>query len=112
MHRFHPIWRTWGPWLLLALLAASLIPILLLGRYDWPSADDYSYALLSHESLLKGEFPLVGSWKYILNCYKGWQGTFSAIGMMTLTPLTFSPFLYWLTPVVMLVSLAGGMVFS
>ena len=32
MHRFHPIWRTWGPWLLLALLAASLIPILLLGR--------------------------------------------------------------------------------
>ena len=48
MHRFHPIWRTWGPWLLLALLAASLIPILLLGRYDWPSADDYSYALRTH----------------------------------------------------------------
>ena len=108
MQGIHSAWKKYGPWLLLALLAISLIPILLLGRYDWPSADDYSYALLSHESLLKGEFPLVGSWKYILNCYKGWQGTFSAIGMMTLTPLTFSPFLYWLTPVVMLGSLCAG----
>ena len=108
MQGIHSAWKKYGPWLLLALLAISLIPILLLGRYDWPSADDYSYALLSHESLLKGEFPLVGSWKYILNCYKGWQGTFSAIGMMTLTPLTFSPFLYWLTPVVMLASLCIG----
>ena len=94
MQGIHSAWKKYGPWLLLGLLAISLIPILLLGRYDWPSADDYSYALLSHESLLKGEFPLVGSWKYIVRCYTGWQGTFSAIGMMTLTPLTFSPFLY------------------
>lgn len=108
MQRLDSAWKKYGPWLLLALLAVSLIPILLLGRYDWPSADDYSYALFPHESILKGEFPLVGSWKYILNCYKGWQGTFSAIGMMTLTPLTFSPFLYWLTPVVMLGSLCIG----
>lgn len=86
MQGIHSAWKKYGPWLLLALLVVSLIPILLLGRYDWPSADDYSYALLSHESLLKGECPLVGSWKYIVNCYKGWQGTFSAIGMMTLTP--------------------------
>lgn len=108
MQRVDSIWKKYGPWLLLALLALSLIPILLLGRYDWPSADDYSYALFPHESILKGEFPLVGSWNYILRCYTGWQGTFSAIGMMTLTPLTFSPFLYWLTPVVMLASLCIG----
>ncbi len=108
MQQLDSTWKKYGPWLLLALLVLSLIPILALGRYDWPSADDYSYALFPHESMLKGEFPLAGSWRYILNCYKGWQGTFSAIGMMTLTPLTFSPFLYWLTPVVMLASLCAG----
>lgn len=108
MHRFRSVWRTWGPCLLLALLLLSLIPILMLGWYDWPSADDYSYALLSHEALLKGQCPLAGSLTYIVRCYTGWQGTFSAIGMMTLTPLTFSPFLYWLTPVVMLASLCVG----
>ena len=108
MHRFHPIWRTWGPWLLLALLAASLIPILLLGRYDWPSADDYSYALRTHEAIVQGQCPLTASLKHIAEYYKGWQGTFSAILLMTFTPLTVSPFLYWLTPVVMLASLCLG----
>lgn len=101
-------WKKYGPWLLLALLALSLIPILLLGRYDWPSADDYSYAFLPHEAILKGGFPLAGSWRYMLGCYTWWQGTFTAIGMMTLTPLTFSEQLYWLTPVIMLGSLCVG----
>ena len=108
MHRFHPIWRTWGPWLLLALLALSLIPILMLGRYDWPSADDYSYALRTHEAIVQGQCPLTASLKHIAEYYKGWQGTFSAILLMTFTPLTVSPFLYWLTPVVMLASLCLG----
>lgn len=108
MHRFRSLWKTWGPWLLLALLAVSLIPILVLGRYDWPSADDYSYALCTHEALLQGQCPFAASLKHIAECYEGWQGTFSAILLMTFTPLTVSPFLYWLTPVVMLASLCLG----
>nr|WP_317323913.1 DUF6056 family protein [uncultured Flavonifractor sp.] len=102
------IWKKYGPFLLLALLVVSLVPILLLGRYDWPSADDYSYALYTHEALSRGVSPLVGSWAYILRCYQGWQGTFSAVGLMTLTPLALSPFLYWLTPLVMLAALCAG----
>ena len=108
MERTIRIWNRYGPWLLLALLAASLIPILLLGRYDWPSADDYSYAVYTHDALLQGRCLLGASWQYILRCYTGWQGTFSAIGLMTFTPLAFSPYLYWLTPVVMLASLCTG----
>lgn len=108
MHRFRSLWKTWGPWLLLALLALSLIPILMLGRYDWPSADDYSYALCTHEALLQGQCPFAASVKHIAACYEGWQGTFSAILLMTFTPLTASPLLYWLTPVVMLSSLCLG----
>ena len=102
------VWKKYGPWLLLVLLAVSLIPVLLLGRYGWPSADDYSYALLPHEAMLNGECLLSGSWHAMWHYYKGWQGTFTAIGLMSLTPLTFSEYLYWITPVVMLASLCAG----
>ena len=54
MESIRTFWQKYGPWLLLALLAASLVPILLLGRYDWPSSDDYCYAYLPHEALLQG----------------------------------------------------------
>ena len=41
MDTIRTLWQKYGPWLLLALLVVSLIPILVLGRYDWPSSDDY-----------------------------------------------------------------------
>lgn len=95
------IWKKYGPWLLLALLVLSLVPILLLGRYDWPYADDYSYAFLTREALLQGRGPWPGVWRTMWGYYDTWQGTFMAMGMMALTPLAFSEHLYWITPVVM-----------
>src|SRR5699024_3269253 len=62
----------------------------------------------THEAIVQGQCPLTASLKHIAEYYKGWQGTFSAILLMTFTPLTVSPFLYWLTPVVMLASLCLG----
>ena len=108
MEAIQTFWRKWGPWLLLALLAASLVPILLLGRYDWPSADDYIYAYLPHEALLQGGSFWGEVWHTMWGYYKSWQGTFMALGLMAVTPLTFSEYLYWLTPVVMLSSLCVG----
>ena len=108
MEAIQTFWRKWGPWLLLALLAASLVPILLLGRYDWPSADDYIYAYLPHEALLRGDGFWGEVWHTMWGYYKSWQGTFTALALMALTPLTFSEYLYWLTPVVMLASLCTG----
>ena len=108
MHAIRVFWQKYGPWLLLALLAASLIPLLLLGRYDWPSADDYTYAYLPHEALLNGGSFWGEVWHTMWGYYKSWQGTFTALGLMALTPLTFSEHLYWLTPVVMLSSLCIG----
>lgn len=102
------LWRQWAPWLLLALLAASLVPVLLVGRYSWPSADDYSYAYLTHEALLKGSGFWGEVWHTMWGYYKSWQGTFSALGLMSLTPVTFSEGLYWLTPVVMVGSVCLG----
>lgn len=108
MERIRTFWQTYGPWLLLILLVASLVPILLLGRYDWPSSDDYCYAYLPHEALLQGEGFWGEVWHTMWGYYKSWQGTFMALGLMAFTPLTFSEYLYWLTPVVMLASLCIG----
>ena len=108
MDTIRTLWQKYGPWLLLALLVISLIPILVLGRYDWPSSDDYCYAYLPHEALLRGDGFWGEVWHTMWGYYKSWQGTFTALALMALTPLTFSPFLYWLTPVVMLASLCIG----
>ena len=108
MDTIRAFWQKYGPWLLLALLAASLIPVLVLGRYDWPSSDDYCYAYLPHEALLQGGSFWGEVWHTMWGYYKSWQGTFMALGLMAVTPLTFSEYLYWLTPVVMLSSLCTG----
>ena len=108
MERARMLWQKYGPWLLLALLAASLVSILLLGRYDWPASDDYCYAYLPHEALLQNGNFWGEVWHTMWGYYKSWQGTFMALGLMAITPLTFSEFLYWLTPIVMLASLCIG----
>ena len=108
MESIRTFWQKYGPWLLLALLIASLVPLLLLGRYDWPSSDDYCYAYLPHEALLQGGSFWGEVWHTMWGYYKSWQGTFTALGLMAVTPLTFSEYLYWLTPVVMLASLCAG----
>ena len=108
MDTIRTLWQKYGPWLLLALLVVSLIPILVLGRYDWPSSDDYCYAYLPHEALLQGGSFWGEVWHTMWGYYKSWQGTFMALGLMAVTPLTFSEYLYWLTPVVMLSSLCIG----
>ena len=108
MESIRTFWQKYGPWLLLALLIASLVPLLLLGRYDWPSSDDYCYAYLPHEALLQGGNFWGEVWHTMWGYYKSWQGTFTALGLMSVTPLTFSEYLYWLTPVVMLASLCIG----
>ena len=108
MHSIRAFWLKYGPWLLLALLAASLVPLLLLGRYDWPTSDDYCYAYLPREALMNGGSFWGEVWHTMWGYYEGWQGTFMALGLMALAPLAVSEYLYWLTPVVMLGSLCVG----
>lgn len=108
VNRAAALWRRWGPWVLLALLAAGLAPILLLGRYDWASLDDYCYAIWTHDALMAGSGFWGAVWRTMWGYYDSWQGTFMALGMMSLTPLAFSEFAYWVTPWVMIGSLGLG----
>lgn len=105
MHkRFTRLW----PWLLLAVFLLSLVPVLWLGQYARAGADDYCYGIAVHRALQEGGSLLEAVWHTISGYYQSWQGTFSALAFMSLTPCSWSEGAYWITPVVMLVSLAGG----
>ena len=101
-------WRKYGPWLLLCLLIAALIPLFYLGGFAHPAADDFSYGLFTHDALRDGSSLLNGVWRTVKGYYTGWQGTYSAIAMMTLTPSIWGTGMYFLTPIVMIASLAVG----
>ena len=105
MHkRFTRLW----PWLLLAVFLLSLVPVLWLGQYARAGADDYCYGIAVHRALQEGGSLLEAVWHTISGYYQSWQGTFSALAFMSLTPCSWSEGAYWITPVVLLVSLAGG----
>ena len=105
MHkRFTRLW----PWLLLAVFLLSLVPVLWLGQYAHAGADDYCYGIAVHRALREGGSLLEAVWHTVSGYYQSWQGTFSALAFMSLTPCSWSEGAYWITPVVMLVSLAGG----
>ena len=96
------------PVLLFLFLLLSLVPILLLGRYARASADDYCYGLRTMQALQNGHGFWAAVWHTMWGYYQSWQGSFVALGLMSLTPCIFSEQSYWLTPVVMLVSLILG----
>ncbi len=97
---------------LLALLAAVLLPMLVIAAYDVPCADDFSYGSSTHRVWVETHsLPAVlskAAW-VVDNYYHGWQGTFSATFLFSLQPAVFSARLYWVTPVLMLLSLCGGL---
>ncbi len=108
MRRLEQIWERWGAWFLLGLLAASLVPILLLGRYDWASADDFCYGILPRLALEQGESFWAAVARTVSSYYRTWQGSFMSLLLMSLTPVAFSEYAYWITPAVMLGSLCLG----
>lgn len=98
-------------WAALIALAALLLPLLLLGRYAVPAADDFSYGAPAHLAYAEsGSFAAAAAAaaEKTAESYESWQGTFSAIFLMALQPAVFSEGLYALTPWVMLLSLAIG----
>lgn len=98
-------------WLSLAALAVLIIPLLLLGRYAVPAADDFSYGAPAHLAYAESGSVFSAAAAALdktLESYCSWQGTFSAIFLMAVQPAVFSEALYALTPVIMLSALLLG----
>lgn len=101
---------TGGALLLLLAFLLLLLPVLSLGRYARGSADDYCFGIYTYQALQNGESVLAALWRTVSGYYQSWQGSFAAVGLMTLTPCIWGESCYGVTTVVMLASLIAGTV--
>lgn len=98
-------------YLLIVIYALSLIPVLVIGKYDYPSADDFSMGLgtrLVYEatgSLLAVAGKILSE---TVRYYRTWIGYFTSCLFTTVSPATFGEVWYALTPAVILLALHVG----
>lgn len=90
---------------LILVLLLSLLPVLSVSRYARAGADDYTYGRDAYHALQAGSGLFAAVARTLKRYYFGWQGSFSAMALMCLTPSIFSEQLYWVTTVVMLAGL-------
>ena len=101
----------WKPYIFLALLLASLVPLVWLGRYNYPTGDDYYYGAEAHlvwqqtESIPQA---ISAACAGVAKSYQDWQGTYSALFLMYLAPNAFSNTAYHLVTFVILLLLCGS----
>ena len=101
----------WKPYIFLAILLLSLIPLIWLGRYNYPTGDDYYYGAETHlvwqqtGSIIQ---TLDAACAGVADSYQIWQGTYSALFLMYLAPNVFSNTAYHLVTFVILLLLCGG----
>ena len=94
--------------ILLAALIAAVLPVLYLGFFAHPASDDYSFGRHNVHALRHGTSLLYSIGYTVKRFYFGWQGTFSAVALMSLEPSIFGEQFYALTPFVMLGALSLG----
>lgn len=93
------------------LFAVSVLPLLLLGRYNVMCIDDYNYGRQVHDTWMA-----TGSlWQSILTALRqtgeffvNWQGTYISCFLMALCPMNFRYELAFLVPIVMIGMFAGS----
>lgn len=99
--------------LLIVIYVLSLIPVLVIGKYDYPSADDFSMGLgtrLVYEAT-GSLFAVAGKiLSETVRYYRTWIGYFTSCLFTTVSPATFGEDWYALTPAVILLALHIGVV--
>lgn len=101
-------------WILLAVYILMLIPVLWIGRYDAPSADDFSMGLgtrLVYEETGSVAAVLGKVLSETIRYYQTWIGYFTSCLFTTVSPATFGDGWYWLTPFIVLGGLHIGVIF-
>lgn len=84
-----------------------LIPIIKAALYTHPSADDFNYGIktinkIQSEGILAVFF---GAFEQVIDAYNSWQGTYSAVMLFALNPSVFGDNFYFMTTIIILVSL-------
>ena len=103
--------RSLTPLLALAVLLLGMIPLGWLGRYNYPTGDDYYYGVEAHlvwQQTKSIPQAISAACTGVATSYRIWQGTYSALFLMYLAPNAFSMTAYHLVPFAILLLLCGG----
>ncbi len=74
------------------LLIVSVIPLLMLGKYNVMAADDYSYGLEVHDTWMETGsvwHAVKSAAEHTKRFYYGWQGTYTSCFLMSMCPMHF-----------------------
>lgn len=99
---------------LAAAFLLTVLPLILIAKYDHPSADDFSYGLQTSQawagtgSVIR---VLAAAAQTVHDTYFSWQGSFSGVFMMAVQPAVFWENLYFLTPLFVLSLFLFGTLF-
>lgn len=91
------------------LLVLSLLPLLILGRYNVMCIDDYDYGRAVHDTwLATGSVwqSVQTAWQQNLEFYRDWQGTYISCFLMALCPMNFRYDTAYVVPVIMIAMFA------
>lgn len=89
----------------------STLPVLYVGFFAHPVADDFNYSSHVHHALVNGGDIIHAVAETVASFYMRWQGTFSAVAVFSLQPAVFSPSYYFLTTFIMVGFLTGSTFF-
>lgn len=87
------------------LLVLSLLPLLLLGRYNVMCIDDYDYGRVVHDTWMEtGSVwqSVQAAWRQNMEFYQNWQGTYISCFLMALCPMNFRYEVAYVVPVIMI----------
>lgn len=98
-------------WFSVLLFVISVLPLLLLGKYNVMCADDYSYGVEVHDMWRQ-----TGSFWQTVKCaaahtrdfYLNWQGTYTSCFLMSMCPMHFNYKCAFLVPVIMIGMLSAS----
>lgn len=99
---------------LTVIYVVSLIPLLWIGWYNYPSADDYTIGNNCRQAWLSGHNLFQVIWAGIVRAaedWMGWMGYFTSNFLMALPPSTFGERCYILTVWIMLAMLSFSTVY-
>ena len=105
------ILKTWYIWIWPTTYLLSLIPVLLLEKYNFPSADDFgfsTYTRLAWADTHNFRAVLAAACRKVAEVWQTWQGTYSSVFLMALQPGIFGDGFYWITTWIMI----GGLTLS
>ena len=100
--------------ILTIIYVLSIVPMLALGFYDFPSADDFSMALQTHQAFVEtGSVfcAVIASLQKAWLVYSQYEGYFFSIILTNVCPSAFSESLYFLTPFIILGMLTFGVLY-